>query len=349
MSQTQPDLWIDPRCTALESTFVGPFVELEEGVVLTVVDGGASRSEDGGATWSEPEALGPAVGPGALSSAGVLLRAATGDLVYVYMDLESKVWTWDETRAAPNPDARLEVWAIRSTDGGRTWGDRQRLFDGYCGALIDGVVHRDGILVVPVQRLLHDPGRHAICVYTSTDDGCSWVPGNIVDLGGHGHHDGAMEPTVYERSDGTLRMLIRTNWDVFWEALAGAAGRWWRIVRPTTIDASSSPGAALRLRSGRLALAWSRRERSDGGAYPRRGGDCQFSEVEAGWQREELSLALSEDDGDTWTEPQVVLRVTGQAPSYPSLFEPVAGTLWISTRYASRHRLAAQEDDFITQ
>ena len=31
-------------------------------------------------------------------------------------------------------DSRLDVWAIRSLDEGKTWIDRQKILDGYCGA-----------------------------------------------------------------------------------------------------------------------------------------------------------------------------------------------------------------------
>ena len=50
------------------------------------------------------------------------------------------------------------------------------------------------------------------------------------------------------------RVTVRTNLDRFWEAFSDD-GRYWREVRPSTIDASSSPGFVLRLASGRKVLA----------------------------------------------------------------------------------------------
>jgi hypothetical protein len=199
---------------------------------------------------------------------------------------------------------------------------------------------------VPVQRLVRDPSRHAICAYVSADGGGTWRPSNIIDLGGHGHHDGALEPTLAELGDGRLWMLIRTNLGRFWESFSEDGGRSWRVLRPTAIDASSAPGFLLRLASGRLALAWNRLRPVDGSAYPTRGGDGQFSEERASWHREELSLALSEDDGQSWQEPAVVLRVRGGGPSYPYLFEPEPGRLWLATRFGDRTIMSLREADF---
>ena len=67
-----------------------------------------------------------------------------------------------------------------------------------------------------------------------------------------------MEATVAELSNGRLLMLIRTNLDRFWEAYSDDGGRYWREIRPSQIDASSSPGYLIRLASGRLALVWNR-------------------------------------------------------------------------------------------
>ena len=54
------------------------------------------------------------------------------------------------------------------------------------------------------------------------------------------------------------------------------------------------------------------------------------------WRRpgiaRELSLALSEDEGETWTRPVIVAREPG-AFAYPYLFERRPGELWLFTRY----------------
>lgn len=59
------------------------------------------------------------------------------------------------------------------------------------------------------------PSIRAVCSLISDNDGRSWLRSNLIDLGGHGHHDGATEPTVVELSDGRLMRLIRTNLGFF--------------------------------------------------------------------------------------------------------------------------------------
>jgi len=333
-------------CRLMPGEELGPFARLADGSVMTVRDNATLVTGDGGRTWSEPRIMYRGSGPGRPSRSGELVRTRDGVLVYVYMDLENFKWSWSVAKREAGREIALDVWVIRSLNEGRTWVGRKRIFEGYCGALIDMIETSTGEIVVPVQRLVPDPSRHAICVYVSGDSGKSWAPSNVIDLGGHGHHDGAMEPTLVELADGRLWMLIRTNLDQFWEAYSSDKGRSWRVIEPSGIDASSSPGYMLRLASGRLALVWNRLLATGRKRYVGRGGDCQLSANPASWQREELSLAFSEDDGKSWSEPAVVLRVKGGGPSYPCIFEPGPGELWISSRFGDRLLMSLLESDF---
>ena len=326
---------------------LGPFVRLGSGHLMTVEKNATAISDDEGQTWSRPRSMTEAKGLGVPTSGGLLLRAHDGALVYVYLDMATFKWSWSDTRQRAGKNVRLDVWCIRSANGGKTWTGRKRIFEGYCGALINMIQTSSGEIVVPIQRLVRDPDRHAICVYVSSDTGKTWKPGNLIDLGGHGHHDGALEPTIVELKDGRLWMLIRTNLDYFWEAFSSDKGRSWRVIRPASIDASSAPGAILRLASGRLALAWNRLCPKGRKRCPRRGGDGNLASVPASWHREELSLSFSKDDGQTWTDPAVVLRLRGGGLSYPYLFEPAPGQLWVSTLFSDRGAIALEERAFV--
>jgi hypothetical protein len=302
-----------------------------------VREGAVQTSADDGVTWSEPRAIPGLEKSGALNNTGSLLRTREGRLVLVYMDMTDFHFGWDSDAVEPSPDARCDVWAIRSLDEGESWQDQTRLLCGYCGAIQNVIETRAGDLVVPVQNMVPCPGRNVQYTYRSTDHGVSWTRSNVLDLGGHGHHDGADEGTVAELSDGRLLMLMRTNLDCFWEAISTDGGRYWRELRPSALDASSAPGCLLRLADGRLALAWNRLNLEDGGPGWRR-DDRQFHETVASWQREELSLAFSADDGRSWTEPVVIAREpgissTGTFLSYPALLERRPGELWITTRF----------------
>ncbi|RKY57948.1 MAG: hypothetical protein DRP95_06445, partial [Candidatus Latescibacterota bacterium] len=126
-------------------------------------------------------------------------------------------------------------------------------------------------------------------------------------------------------------------------------------IQPSRIDASSSPGYLLRLRSGRLVLVWNRLN-PEGRTWPR-AKPGQAAEVPASWHREELSIAFSEDDAESWTEPVVIARQRGGQLSYPYIFERRAGELWVIAGFAFKEgwrepiplRLRIDEEEFLRE
>jgi len=225
----------------------------------------------------------------------------------------------------------LPVYVTRSLAEGNTWDQPRKIQDGWCGAIRSLIQLKNGRLVLAGQQLVFDPGRHVVMSYVSDDDGKTWVRSNLIDLGGAGSHGGAMEGTVAELSDGRVWMLIRTVWGRFWEAFSEDGGSSWRVIRPSNIEASSSPGALKRLESGRLILLWNRFAEG----RPRNLG-----------RREELSITFSEDDGQTWSKPVVIARDPGKRQSYPYAYEHRRGELWITTMQGLV-RMGLREADFL--
>ena len=345
MTNSKVKTWTDPRCRPLDMPegLSAPFLLLDDGSVMTVKGNATLVSKDDGKTWSDPRPIYTGPKPGIPGGRSLLLRTQNGVIVNAYMDHSTVKWRWDDDAGAAHDDIRLDVWTIRSLDEGETWIDRQRVMEGYCGALINIIQLRRGKIVLPVQRMLRDPGRHATSTYVSEDEGKTWSNSNIIDIGGHGHHDGAMEVTVEELGDGRVWMLIRTTLDRFWEGYSMDEGASWRVIQPTSIDASSAPGYLLRLASGRLVLAWNRLYPEGRDMYARRGG--QASELLASGHREELSIAFSENDGKTWTDSVVIARDERMVP-YPNVFERRPGELWITVPTGVL-RVSLSEDDFV--
>lgn len=351
----QTHRWIDPRCKVLAYTRKTPLVELRDGSLLTIQGNGTVTSKDEGKTWSAPQKIYDGPGPGIPGGPCLLLKTRSGALVMVYLDMASYKRAWDQVKNEAGKDMRMNVWAIRSLDDGKTWIDRQQLLDGYCGALINMIQTADGQIVAPIQSMPFR-NRHSMSSCVSADDGKTWKWGNTIDLGGCGDHDGAMEGTVAELSKGRVLMLVRTNFGRFWEAYSDQGRYWWEI-GPSKIETSTSPGYLLRLASGRLALVWNRPspDGKDGGKRiasapladpPKNVAPGDSNQSRGNWYREELSLAFSQDDAKTWSKPVVIARVP-EGLSYPWVFERRPGELWVVTGFQSRVGLSLKEADFV--
>ena len=328
------------------------FIKLADGRIMTVAGDQVCVTADEGKTWdSWPLFPSPREDIQLYGSGGWLLRTRGGAIILVLMNKVGMKWGWNDATNLPAPDARLAVWSIRSLDEGKTWVDAQEIYGGYCGAICHVIQTSNGNVVVGGQELLYEQARHAIRPYVSADDGKTWTKGNLIDLGGRGHHDGAMEATLVELRDGRLWMLIRTTLDQFWSAYSQDQGLTWRVIGPSGIDASSAPGYVARLASGRLVLVWNRLypaglSAEEQAKYPRMKFGGSHAATAESYQRQELSIAFSSDDGATWTEPAVIARNPKSNLSYPAIFEPRPGRFWITTGQGDL-RLGLSEADFV--
>jgi hypothetical protein len=324
----------------------GRFVRLDDGSILSIagIPAQGHLSDDEGRTW-QSFPLFPGDSALAPAPTGALLKTAKGAVVAVFANLREKHWTWqDELKDAPG--ARLPTYAMRSLDGGETWQDTQKLHDAWTGATRDILQTRDGGIVFTSMRMRHDPGRHTVLTYRSEDDGVTWQASNVIDLGGNGHHGGVSESTIVELEDGRLLQYIRTNWGQLWQATSVDGGRHWHPYGPTGIPASSTPGMLQRLASGRIVLLWNRLYPEGADDYPLRGGDGIWSATPVSNFREELSISFSEDECETWSPPVVVVRNPGSECTYPYVFEPTPGVLWI-TAHRWDIKLRLREEDLV--
>ncbi len=334
---------LDPRLRQFEGLpGPGSYVRAADGAIVTVQDAYCYRSEDEGRTWAQieiPEFQTKGLKP---RPENVIVRTKEGTLIFIFLDANSQQWTWDKEHNRLEGEAVLNTWAARSEDNGKTWQDLQLIQEGYNGAVRDAIVTREGAIVAALQQFLPDKHRHATVPVISTDDGLTWQTSAVLDIEGRGHHDGAFESTLTELSNGRLWLLMRTTRDCFWQSYSANGGRTWTEPTPTRIDASSAPGMLQRLDSGRLALVWNRVLPEGQTSVRRIGG--QYSELEASWQRQEISLAFSDNDGESWTEPVIIAR--GKALAYPTLFEPRPGILWVIVPKAPLYA-ELQEADFV--
>lgn len=238
--------------------------------------------------------------------------------------------------------------ALISNDDGETW-KQYPLFEDPTQFLAREeralLRTRDGVVVMvflnekEIKRgkfLLDDPEELAkfylpTYVIRSLDDGKTWEKPQKIQHG----WCGAIRSLI-QLKNGRLvlagqQLVFDPGRHVVLTYVSDDAGSSWRVIRPSDIEASSSPGTLERLESGRLVLLWNRFAKG----RPRNLG-----------RREELSMAFSEDDGMTWTEPVVIARDPGKRQSYPYVYERRPGELWITTMQGLV-RIRLREADFV--
>ncbi|WP_372935262.1 sialidase family protein [Mariniphaga sediminis] len=334
---TTTGYWIHDKAEELPGLKTGPFVRLDDKSILTIEKNMSCISKDEGKTWTKYSIF-PDSSRFEIRIERVLFRTSNGTIILAFAnDKERANWSWN-SELADSPGATIPTYAIRSLDGGKTWQDLQKLHDEWTGANRDIIETKDGNIIFTSMMMRHNPGHHTVVTYTSKTNGFNWIRSNVIDLGGVGHHSGVTEATIEQLNDGRVWMLMRTNWGVFWEAYSEDEGLTWGKFKPTKIDASSAPGLLQRLQSGRLFLIWNRVYPEGKDSYPLSGGDGVSSEVAHSNNREELSIMFSDDDGETWSEPVVVARITPESKvkrlAYPRVFEARPGEIWITTTYS---------------
>jgi len=317
----------------------GPFVRLGDGAILGVGGQGIQLSRDEGRSWEKRDLFNPTEFKPRGERA--LLRTREGVVVYAFLNDAERAFKWDQSRGGPQEGCRLPVYVVRSEDDGRTWSAPALIQEGWCGAVRNMIQLRNGRLILVSQDAVRDPGRHVTIIHCSDDQGRTWRAGKGIDLGaygGYGDHGGGIEGTVVEKKDGTLLLLLRTPQGCFQE-LNSRDGETWTGSRASTVEASDAPAMMMRLASGRLVLVWNRY--ADPAAKTGR--------------RNELSIAFSTNDGLTWSVPQVIATnypTEGGADarrsvlSYPYVFEPAPGQLWITTMQGGL-RMALTEADWV--
>ncbi|MEC5128424.1 exo-alpha-sialidase [Verrucomicrobiales bacterium BCK34] len=216
---------------------------------------------------------------------------------------ELKQWMACNDRLTPEErKAELGVWAIRSEDGGKTWGGR-----------LPTVVNsphgptqlKDGRLLYAGKMLWSEGKKIGVC--ESKDDGKTWqwladIPAREGDNPETQYH----ELHAVEAADGTIIAQIRNHsaenksWTLQTESSDG--GKTWSIPHPITFGL---PSHLLKLRDDRLLMTYGHRRAPFGN-----------------------QARISSDNGKTWGEPMIISGDgAGGDLGYPSTVELDDGSL----------------------
>jgi len=276
----------DGRLLLAYSEFIGAGADDSPAQIM------AKTSADGGRTWGEACVLQPNTGRQNVMSAS-LLRLRSGRLMLGYLVKNS------------SSDLRLEVRL--SSDEGKRWSDPVEACrrDGYHVMNNDRLLQLEsGRVIAPISYdtdWLHDAHFRVFCLL-SDDEGKTWKESaSTFDL----PERGAMEPGVCQLADGSLLVVIRTQFGQIYFSRSRDGGESWSDPEPSGIRSPESPATLQRLpRSKDLLLVWN---------------DNYEPGTGHGGKRTPLAAAISRDGGKTWGKARNLEDDPNRAFSYPSL------------------------------
>lgn len=287
----------------------GAFVTLRDGRILfayTRFSGGDSDhdaatiagrySSDDGKTWSHEDAT-LVANEGAMNVMDVsLLRLRDGRIAVFYLRKNS---VFD-----CKPFVRF------SSDEAKSWSEaRQCVFeDAYWVLNNDRVVELpSGRLLMPLARHLRSGGdydpRGTAHVFYSDDAGSTWRHSPTVLECPTPSRTGFQEPGVVALKDGRVMMFIRTRLGSQYVSYSKDRGETWSPAKPSPLRSPLSPASIKRIPStGDLLAVW-----NDHASVPEEFRAKDADSGARGGKRTPLTLAISRDEGETWTNKQNLL------------------------------------------
>lgn len=154
----------------------------------------------------------------------------------------------------------------------------------------------------------------AVWVERSTDHGATWTKHGPITVPGEPY--GVIQPTLWETPDGEVRMLMRSTERIGRIVVSSSkdGGRTWAAARPSALPNPNAGIDVVRLHGGRVVLV--------------------YNHLTQG--RNAIHLAISKDEGQTWSDPLVLEEGEGEF-SYPAVIQSVDGLVHITYTWRRTH------------
>ncbi|HWR13438.1 MAG TPA: sialidase family protein [Terriglobales bacterium] len=202
----------------------------------------------------------------------------------------------------------LDIWHVVSRHGATEWSHAKSIWTGRAGDPLSVIQLKSGRILFPISYMtprswsnrgggfkeFEYVGTFSTSAIYSDDGGKTWIQSSdelvvaVPDLS----TIGGMEPVVLELQDGRVWMLIRTQLGRFYESFSQDGGEHWTRPKPSSITASESPAALVRLPNQDILMIWNEARRY---AYAYGG-------------RQVLHAAISSDEGRTWRGHREIFR-----------------------------------------
>jgi sialidase-1 len=303
------------------------------------IDVGMSRSIDGGQSWEKMKVImdlgewgGLSEEENGIGDPSVLVDKQTNTIwvagIWAHGHKNRRNWT--ESKPGLDPSQTSQLMLVNSTDDGKTWNDpvnittqvKKEEWPLLLQGPGKGITLSDGTLVFPAQYKDHDHIPHSTIIW-SKDHGITW---NI----GTGAKSNTTESQVIELDNGDLMLNMRDNRNREDKsdlngrsvAISSDLGKTWVednkskgvLIEPVCMASIIKDNFEINNNSLNLVL---------------------FSNPASKYQRENISIRLSFDDGQTWPEKYVTLLDEGVGRGYSCMTkidEQTIGILYESSK-----------------
>jgi predicted neuraminidase len=287
------------------SCHASTIVEVEAGKFLAAWFGGTKEGDKDvkiwwanfdGKAWSKPEVAAEEPGFPCWNPVLFLSKAKTLFLFY---------------KAGPSP-REWSGYVRRSADLGKTWDKPELLNAGLLGPIKNKPIQRtDGTILAPSSVESHR--AWACWIEQSKDDGKTWKKFGPIAVPGHPY--GVIQPTLFERKDGSIVALMRSRGlRAICQAESKDGGETWTPAQPMELPNPGSGIDGVRTANGDWFLIYN---------------DSKMG-------RSPINLARSADEGKTWKMIHVV-EENQQEMSYPAIIQGSDGLLHTTYTWNRRH------------
>jgi predicted neuraminidase len=196
----------------------------------------------------------------------------------------------------------VKLMRTTSSNMGVTWSEPEIFLNEPGWSLRNRSINlTNGDIIIPIMR------REVSAFLCSSDGGANWEKSEPITSEPRNN-----EPGLFQRSDGSLLTFMRhynreLDRRFLWRSESFDRGRTWSQATPTTIPNPSSAIELLKLKNGHVLLAFN----------------------DSREKRTPLCLALSLDDGQSWSSKRVLEDAPGRF-SYPSMFQSGDGRIHLS-------------------
>lgn len=285
------------------------------------IDVGMNRSTDGGQTWEPMRIIidreewgGLPQDQNGVGDPSILVDEQTNTIwvaglwAYGHKDQRS----WFASQPGLKPAETNQMILVKSEDDGKTWSApiniTEQIKDPAWRLLLQGpgrgITMRDGTLVFPAQFKDAEQVPHATIIY-SRDRGKTWQIGT----GAKSH---TTEAQVVERSDGSLMLNMRDDRGSGPDGRNGTGARSVAVTKDLGQTWTEHPTSRQALPEP-VCMASLIKHTVNGKPI------LLFSNPLDRYERQNLTIQLSEDEGNTWPEQYRLLLDEGQGRGYSCL------------------------------